>query len=114
MSELVISGESQLDGDTDTLDRHDGHTSDGAADGNVDEGVLASITRAYPVDHDCRKDNDQQDVEEEAWLDCVVEDFVNRLHFLVWWSVQYDDHGTDQTDGASHLAQRAQVFAQEI
>lgn len=72
MSELVVASKSQLDGNANTLDGHDGDGSDGAADGNIDERVLASITRAYAIDHDGREDNDQQHIEEEACFTSVA------------------------------------------
>lgn len=67
MGELVVTSKSQFDGDTDTLDGHDGDGADSAADGNVNQRVLASVARAYAVDHDSRKDDDQNHVEKEAW-----------------------------------------------
>lgn len=66
MGELVVTSKCQLDGDTDTLDGHDGDGTDGAADGNVNQRVLASVARAYAVDHDSREDDDQNHVEKEA------------------------------------------------
>lgn len=52
MGELVVTAQGQFDGNTDTLDCHDGDGANSAADGNVNQRVLASITRAYAVDHD--------------------------------------------------------------
>jgi hypothetical protein len=114
VSKLVVSGKSQLDGNAHTLDGHDGHGADSAADGNVDERILASVARAHAVDHGDGEDDDQQDVEEKARLDGVIENLVNRLHLLVWRRVQYNDDRADEADGASELAQRAQVLAEKI
>jgi hypothetical protein len=72
VSELVVAAQGQLDGDTDTLDRHDGDGANSAADRNVNQRVLASIARAHAVDHDGREDNDQQHIEEEACFTSVA------------------------------------------
>jgi len=79
VSELVVPGKGQLDGNTDTLDGHDGHGSDSAADGDIDQRVLASITRGHTVDHDGREDNDQQHVEEEACFASVASSSASSL-----------------------------------
>lgn len=107
VGELVASGKSELDGDTDALDGHDGNGSDGAADGEVHERVLASVARRDAVDHDNGEDGHEDAVEEEARLDGVVEDLVNRLHFLVWRSVQHNDDRAEETHGAAQLSERA-------
>jgi hypothetical protein len=72
VSELVVAAQGQLDGDTDTFYCHDGDGANSAADGNVNQRVLASITRAHAVDHDGREDNDQQHIEEEAYFTSVA------------------------------------------
>jgi hypothetical protein len=79
MGELVVTGKGQLDGNTDTLDGHDGDGADGAADGNIDQRVLASITRAHAVDHDSREDDDQQHIEEEACFTSVASSSASSL-----------------------------------
>ena len=52
MRELVVAGEGEFDGDAETLDGHDGDTADEGADGDVDNGVCATITGHDRVDHD--------------------------------------------------------------
>lgn len=79
VGELVVTGKGQLDGNTDTLDGHDGDGADGAADGNIDQRVLASITRAHAVDHDSREDDDQQHIEEEACFASVASSSASSL-----------------------------------
>lgn len=89
VGELVVASQGQLDGNTDALDGHDGDGSDGAADGNVDQRVLASITRAHAVDHDCREDDDQQHIEEEA---CPVSVSVSRFGTRLFISASMATH----------------------
>lgn len=79
VGKLVVAGKGQLDGDADTLDSHDGDRSDSAADGDIDQRVLASITRGHAVDHDGREDNDQQHIEEEACFTSVASSRANSL-----------------------------------
>lgn len=67
MRELVVAAEGELERDTEALDRHDGDGADGAADAEVDERVLASVSRRDAVDHDGCEDADEEDVEEETY-----------------------------------------------
>ena len=109
MSKLVaaVGIQSQLDRDTYTLDCHDGHGPDGAADGQVDERILASVARSNAVDHDSGKDNDQQAINEKTWLDGVIQNLVNRVDFLVRRRVQHNDDCANQAHCATEFAQSA-------
>lgn len=72
VGELVVAGKGQLDGNTNALDSHDRDGSDSAANRDVDQRVLASITRSHAVDHDGGEDYDQQHIEEEACFASVA------------------------------------------
>lgn len=39
-----------------------------------------------------------------TWLNGVVEILVDGLNVLVWWRVEDDDDGTEQTDGTAESA----------
>lgn len=114
MGELVVAGKGELEGDTEGLDRHDGDRADGRADGEVDEGVRFAVDGGHLVDHDGGKDNDDDGVEQEARLDGVVEDLVNRLNLLVRRGVEDNDDGADEADGAAELAQGAELLLEEV
>lgn len=83
MRELVVAGKGQLDGDAEALDGHDGHAADGAANGDVDERILAAMRGSDAVDHYDGEDGDGGAIEEEEGLDGVVENFVDRVDGLV-------------------------------
>jgi hypothetical protein len=97
MGELVIASKCQLDGNAEALDRHDGHATDGAADGDVDERVLAAVRGSDMVDHYDSEDSDGGAVEEEEGLDRVVEHTVDCFDRLVWRCVEHDYDGTEET-----------------
>lgn len=67
MLELVVASKGELDCDTKRLDGHDRDGSNSRADGEVDQWVLLSVDRSNPVDHNCRKHNDNEAVEQVAW-----------------------------------------------
>lgn len=66
MRELVIAPESELQGNTKCLDRHNGDGADCRADGDVDKRILATISWRNAVYHDTRKCCHHRDVEQKA------------------------------------------------
>ena len=96
MCELVVPGKCQLDCNAEALDRHYGHASDCAADGDVDERVLAAVRRRDTVDHYDGEDGDCAAVEEEEGLDGVVEYLIDCFDGLVWRRVENDYDGTEE------------------
>lgn len=60
---LVVAGKSKLQGDTESLDRHDGDGADGGADGQVNEGVLLSVDWCDLVNHEYGEGDDCDGVE---------------------------------------------------
>lgn len=60
--ELVITRQRQLHGDTEALDGHDRYGADERADGDIDEGIRATITGCHTVDHDQRENEDGEAV----------------------------------------------------
>lgn len=105
MGELVVAGKGKLGSNTYTLDSHDGDGAHAAADGEIDERILATIARSNAVDHDDGEDNDDEAIEEEAGLDGVVENLVNGLDVLVRRGVKDDDDGAYEAHGTAEFAQ---------
>jgi len=87
MSELIIAGKCQLDGNAEAFDRHDGHATNCAADGDVDERILATVGRSDAVDHYDGEDGDGGAIEEEEGLYRVIEHLVDCFNRLIWRSV---------------------------
>ena len=96
MGELIIAGKCQLDSNAETLDCHDGHAANCAADGDVDEWVLAAVRRSDAVDHYDGEDCDGGTVEEEEGLDRVMEHLVDCFNGLVWRRVEHDYDGAEE------------------
>jgi len=63
MRELIASAQSEFQGDTKCLDRHDGDGANCRADGDVDERVLATISWRNAINHDAGKCCHEHDVE---------------------------------------------------
>lgn len=70
MSELVVAGKGELEGNAESLDRHDGNGSDSGADREVDESVLLAVNGSNLVNHEQRKDDDGQSIDDEAYISC--------------------------------------------
>ena len=97
MGELVIASKCQLDGNAETLDRHDGNATDCAADRNVDEWVLAAVRGGNAIDHYNGEGGHGGTVEEEEGLKRVVEHSVNCFDGLVRRCVEYDYDSAEET-----------------
>lgn len=69
MGELVVAGESQLQGDAEGLDGHDRHGSHEGADAEVDERVLLSVDGRDFVDHEDGEGSDRNGVNQETCPD---------------------------------------------
>lgn len=134
VGELVVAGKSKLEGDSESLDRHDGDGADGRADRKVDECILLAVNRGNLVDHDEREDDDGDGVEKEScnlesvgvqakeralksvhtWLNGIVQNLVNGLNVLIRRGMEHNDDGADEADGATELAQRSQLLLKEV
>lgn len=66
LSELVVAPQCELQGNTESLDRHDRDGANSRADRNVNERVLLSVQRSYPVDHDGREDGHGKAIGKES------------------------------------------------
>lgn len=66
MSELVVAPQCKLQGNAKCLDGHDGDGANGGTDRDIDERVLLSVHRCYPVDHDGREDGHRETVREKS------------------------------------------------
>lgn len=65
--QLVATAEGELEGDSKSLDCANGNAADCAANAEIDQWVLFAILGRYSVDHDRRKDDDEEAVKEEAY-----------------------------------------------
>ena len=64
--ELIVPVERQLQGDAESLDRHDGDGADEGADAQEDQGVLLPVDGRDLVDGDERVRGDDSQIEQEA------------------------------------------------
>lgn len=63
MRELIVTPECQLQGDSEGLDRHDGHGANGRADGEIDERILLAVFGRNLVYHHDGEDSHGNSVE---------------------------------------------------
>lgn len=63
---MIVAGKRELEGDAESLDRHDGDGANRRADGQIDEGILLSIARSDSVNHEDGECHDCDGVEQEA------------------------------------------------
>lgn len=49
-----------------------------------------------------------------TWLDCEMQDVVYGVNRLVRRSMQYNDDGSDEADGAADLAQYTKKLVQKV
>lgn len=113
MSELVVSSQSELEGNTKGLDSHDGDGAHAGADRDVDHGVGQTVHWGDFVDHEGRVHSHHKGVEKEARLGGVVQDLVDGLDVLVRRSMEDNDHGAHKADGTTHLAQDSELLLEE-
>jgi hypothetical protein len=66
MGELVFAFKSEFDGDAETFYGHDGDGTDERADGDVDYGIGAAVSRDDDVYHDEREYKDSKTVHQET------------------------------------------------
>lgn len=111
--QLIVAGKGELEGDAEALDAHDGDGSDSATDRDVDERIPLAVSRGDLVDHGDREYGDGETVDEEAGLQGVVQDLVDRLHVLVGGGMQDDDDRPEETERTAQLAQDTELLLQE-
>lgn len=103
VAELVVACKGKLEGDAESLGRHDGNGADSRADGEIDERILLAVVWGNSVDHEDSKRDDGDGIEEETWwqllgtmrsflaqrsgrhtrLHGVVKDLISSLNLLV-------------------------------
>lgn len=99
MRELVLSSNSELQGNAETLDGHDRDTADQRADRKVDHGVLLSVFRHNAHNHECRERSDKGDIDEER----CCQQSLNLFTHVTWRRIPE----SRQQTGHPYLKERA-------